>query len=558
MPDSLPEHVSTPNETALDQHRTFLPSDQGSESRYHIRSHTQPPHFATTRQPQLTAPPTTSAAPVQITTTQDSVTDRPVKRRRGRPRKHPLPDPPREPSPNPVNNLGRAALVQLVSGVRQGRELSDEQTGQLSRLRPRHLAGATSTAAEDAMQQPTATPQARTLTPYHVTDTLAMQLPNDIPVSEAARRHITSLPAAPTPLPTTTGAPIPAQIPVHYRPVPPTPLHPPIPDAAADQTAFQLSANSLLQWSATLNAPAASADTFNFSTAQPSLQFPTIAPTHPPPTADAAVATLTSLHFSAAPQAPVGFPSLARGSATEAQKAFQVDILPPAADLATQASPLCLSAPAESQALQAGYVGSPTPPLPTRNPREPEDVTLALQPDPAHPHSIASDVVSRALAAGLGRQGRHGVPPMKHERYEDQVAHDLAVVYQTHNPWIKNQDMRHHLGRLTITPRVDSYPFTYDNMSTDEMTVQPHQPPKTRPAFPLYAYWGRDLNEGPGFPTMTVSGGPSMPCFERSQDGDRADVGFGPGTRIAEAFRRNGKIMGGRYTEDVAGIDKSV
>lgn len=495
MAGSLPEHAFTSG-FAQGQHQNVYPSTLTSHCPHHTRSQPNPLSLATTQQPQSAPSLTASAAPDTRTPVQASTTEPPVKRKRGRPRKHALPQAPRVPSPNPALSLGRAALAQIVASVRQGRAASNGQDGQLSRLRPRPSAAARSTATEDVTDSPAAAPQATILASYHHPTVLDSQTPNPLPAVEYSQRHVASTPAVRAELPATAGGPAHTRIHVGFRPVAPPPLRPFIPTTAATQTSSQFSTATPLHKAATGSALVASQDPLHFSTIQSSPQFSANDATNMPATADAPVATPAPFHFPAASQFPIRFPAHVPASA--------------------------------------------------RQSREQEECRLAARPD----------AVQAPIAAGVYHQEGHEVAAIRCRAYEDRVARDLAVAYQTHNTWLHDQHPRRH-PRSTITPRGDSYPLTYEhNTSTDEMTVQPHRPPANHPPFPFYVYWGRDLNEGPVLPTMSISGGPNVPCFERSTDGNRADVGFGPGIRVAEAFRGIWERYGGEDTEDVVGLDR--
>ncbi|ERF71550.1 hypothetical protein EPUS_00539 [Endocarpon pusillum Z07020] len=115
----------------------------------------------------------------------------------------------------------------------------------------------------------------------------------------------------------------------------------------------------------------------------------------------------------------------------------------------------------------------------------------------------------------------------------------LAIYYArlpTFSTFPSGQPYPYPAPRVVIGPLADRYPYT-SSLGSDTMGTQPQYPPYGNPPFPLNAYLGRDLNNGPGFPSMAVTGGPSMACFQRSAADARVDVGFGPGIEIADEFK---------------------
>ncbi len=345
---SFPGHGTSQSQKPEGQRQDIPPSVSASvsDSGHRTRSRTNSLGSARTQQRQLASRPPTTAASVH-TPAQAPATGSPVKRKPGRPRKHPLPPPPREPSPNPATDLGRTELTQLVTVARQGEEASYEQHGEFSQLGPRPTASSVPTTTGVAPNPP-ARPSGR-LPAYHYSPALPAQLP---PVASA-------------------------------------------PDITQPHVQFSLE--------------------------------------------------ITQPHVPLPPVAPAQWPS---------------------------------------------------------------------------------------SAAAPVRRG------------EDRPVHDLAAVYQAHNPGrlagrVQYQSAPPNPPLLSIRPGVALYPRNYNPAWNPDalVAIQPQHQPHSSPPFPLNAYWGRDLTGRPVLPTMTIAGGPDMPCFELAEDGNRTDVGFGPGVKIARAFK---------------------
>ena len=111
--------------------------------------------------------------------------------------------------------------------------------------------------------------------------------------------------------------------------------------------------------------------------------------------------------------------------------------------------------------------------------------------------------------------------------------------------------------RVVIGPLANRYPYT-SPLGPDTMGIQPQYPPYGNPPFPLNAYLGRDLNYGPGFPSMTITGGPPLACFQRSAADARVDVGFGPGIEIADEFKALAERHAREHRREVVKGDKAV
>ncbi len=112
-------------------------------------------------------------------------------------------------------------------------------------------------------------------------------------------------------------------------------------------------------------------------------------------------------------------------------------------------------------------------------------------------------------------------------------------------------------SRAIIAPLATWYPYT-SSPGPDSLGAQPQYPPYGHSPFPLSAYFGRDLNYGPGMPSMTITGGPPMPCFQLSAAGSRADVGFGPGIEIADEFKALAERYAREHRREVVKGDKAV
>lgn len=133
------------------------------------------------------------------------------------------------------------------------------------------------------------------------------------------------------------------------------------------------------------------------------------------------------------------------------------------------------------------------------------------------------------------------------------LVNELQAIYEARFPTFS---AFHPDAQVIIAPLATWYPYTYTSpVGPDVMGAQPAY---GHPPFPLNTYLGRDLKYGPGIPSMTITGGPPMPCFQPSAADNRTDYGFGPGIEIADEFKALAEKYVREQRREVMKADKAV
>lgn len=291
---------------------------------------------------------------------------------------------------------------------------------------------------------------------------------------------------------------------------------------------------------------------------QPLFQSSAVASIQLPRTSAAPAATQRPLYFPAGTQAPIRFSAVApRAAATHRHAQMTVD--PPAsatpqdhnnfhrsslASVVGQGRQALLAnppAPAGFEPQQPSFASLPA----SIQPQVPEEVYFGPGPDPVPaPRCTSGDLVNRRSGGGVDFRIAHDNAIARRECHEQRLFRDLAAIYRAHIPHPQStySDNRNPFvppapPLLSLSPRATYYLFTQIPAYATNAAPQPQY--QTRPTNPLpfYSYWGRDLNVGPGLPTMRLSGEPALRCFKRHKDGNQTDWGFGPGVSAADPFR---------------------
>ena len=508
----MPEYPAAQSQTTEIQRQNIFSSHLVPDPSHRTCSETNSFPIASTYPPSLGPAPPTTPASVLGNPTHTPATEPPAKRRRGRPRKNPLPAHPPQPSPNPTARFGRVELTQLVAASRHGIRTNDEEHAQRFQTQPNAVQGRAPAANETTMQtSPTAPLLPGTFAPYHFRPVPPSPLPPVSPALAGAHRFGQLPQASPGQMPPTMAAPSTTQASGHFFPGGPIQLPVPEPIPTATQPFLPSSAFSATQFPATARAPGVRQ-----------------APNRSDAIAAWAAAPSDHARFTADPGAGVG-PNLYNNLQTNTP-------LPTAMQL-QQPMPAIHPAFAGSEAHQSSFASIPPPEA--RQPREPEEVYRDPSPGEVQDAHDVIDLYQQPMAHGVRLRNPDDVAAA-----EERLVRDLAAVYQAHNPLMANVYPRGQYPHpapyppplLSISPSVTWYPLTGDPATYDGIAVQQQYLPSGQPPFPLNAYLGRNLGAGPVLPFMTLTGGPAMPCFQRNTDGNRADVGFGPGIRIADAF----------------------
>ncbi|KAF7503925.1 hypothetical protein GJ744_003006 [Endocarpon pusillum] len=179
--------------------------------------------------------------------------------------------------------------------------------------------------------------------------------------------------------------------------------------------------------------------------------------------------------------------------------------------------------------------------------------TVAPYPQAAPLPALRPSVQSSAPAASMLVQD-----PVRSQPMQFALLNDFLAIYYARFPTFSTfPSGQYPVPRVVIGPLATLYPYT-SSPGPDNMGTQPQYPPYGNPPFPLNNYLGRDLNYGPCFPSMAVTGGPSMVCFQRGAADARVDVGFGPGVEIADEFKALAERYAREHRREIVKGDKAV